>query len=383
MPVGETLSSNAMGVLANRLPKIPDGTGSADPEPLRDLTLPLSLATSLSRLFEELGYPLNVKELPERYGSAHRKYTLAERSDTDKRHLVHIPSEILDDSEGQMPIAQLAFAIPSGARAFVLSEMLDKPNDDYWKKIRDGWQANDIDGRFVGWRDITKDLESKARDEQLASIALMFELDQDGTPLPAPAGLLPEPLPDVDLAPPRVFISYSWDSPEHETRVSELAQWLREHGVEAWIDKWETSPVKGWRQWCYDQIEAASFVLVVCTETYKQRALRRQSLGSDGEAIGRGVTWESMIITNDLYEETSGQSKYVPIVFTAADRKHVPYFLADYSLWQLDRDEGWLNLYRTVTQQRAYVPAPLGRIVKPEELDTPRPLGQGAPPPGS
>src|SRR5438128_2618870 len=61
-----------------------------------------------------------------------------------------------------------------------------------------------------------------------------------------------------------VFISYSWDSEEHERRVYELAQWLRRSGVEAYIDKFETSPKEGWPTWCYPQIEKAKFVLVVC-----------------------------------------------------------------------------------------------------------------------
>ncbi|MCG1012151.1 TIR domain-containing protein [Tepidanaerobacter sp. GT38] len=39
---------------------------------------------------------------------------------------------------------------------------------------------------------------------------------------------------------PTVFISYSWDSEEHENWVAFLAAKLRENGVDATIDKFET-----------------------------------------------------------------------------------------------------------------------------------------------
>jgi hypothetical protein len=39
--------------------------------------------------------------------------------------------------------------------------------------------------------------------------------------------------------PPRVFISYSWSSPEHEEWVVQLATRLRGDGVQASLDKWD------------------------------------------------------------------------------------------------------------------------------------------------
>src|SRR2546423_3358079 len=42
--------------------------------------------------------------------------------------------------------------------------------------------------------------------------------------------------------PKRVFISYSHDSPEHESRVRDLAQQLRADGVDCRIDTFELEP---------------------------------------------------------------------------------------------------------------------------------------------
>lgn len=41
---------------------------------------------------------------------------------------------------------------------------------------------------------------------------------------------------------PKVFISYSWTSVEHEQFVMELATSLRNHGVDAILDKWDLKP---------------------------------------------------------------------------------------------------------------------------------------------
>ena len=44
--------------------------------------------------------------------------------------------------------------------------------------------------------------------------------------------------------PPKVFISYSRDSAEHEQRVLKLANELRTHGgVDAWIDRYGSDPI--------------------------------------------------------------------------------------------------------------------------------------------
>ena len=66
---------------------------------------------------------------------------------------------------------------------------------------------------------------------------------------------------------PKVFISYSHDSPEHAERVLDLSDRLRQDGIDCHIDQYEVSPPEGWPRWMEDRIEWADFVLVVCTET--------------------------------------------------------------------------------------------------------------------
>src|SRR5207253_363756 len=86
---------------------------------------------------------------------------------------------------------------------------------------------------------------------------------------------------------PRVFISYSHDSPEHDQQVLAVSDRLRADGIDAVIDQYETAPSQGWTRWMRDEIERADFVLVICTETYWRRAEGREDLG-----IGLGVNRE-------------------------------------------------------------------------------------------
>lgn len=64
---------------------------------------------------------------------------------------------------------------------------------------------------------------------------------------------------DVALpAMPRVFISYSHDSPEHSNRVWDLSERLRQDGVDCRIDQHEVSPPEGWPRWCRNQVHEAA-----------------------------------------------------------------------------------------------------------------------------
>jgi hypothetical protein len=378
--ITSSLVSSTADALARNLSK-----GREPPEErnaakaLCDLTLPESLTTSLALLFQELGYTLTGSEIRDRAGER-RKFTLASRSETKLRHFLHIPNWILDDPNDPNPVlvSGLGLMLPKQLRVFVLSEGLDSPAE-YWETVAEpSWHDSQVKATFVAWRRVTKDLTTKAREDQLKSIQTLFELDTNGAerpPASAPRNGPPEREEVAASKRPYLFISYSWDSEEHSQKVLQLANWLRESGAEAWIDQWETSPPRGWPLWMQDQVEKAKFVLCVCTEKYKRRVERKEPQSPDGQPAGRGVTWESMIITNELYDSTQGQDKFIPIVFSPEAVEHVPVFLRGYSVYNVATDEGRVDLYRAVTQQRLHVPPPLGDIVSPDQLEQPSELG--------
>ena len=117
--------------------------------------------------------------------------------------------------------------------------------------------------------------------------------------------------------PPKVFISYSHDSPEHAQRVLAFAQRLRTDGVNAWIDQYESAtPEEGWPRWMLNRLDWADFVVVVCTETYYRRFR-----GLDETDKGKGVDWEGQLVTLQIYDSKSSNVKFVPASFRATKRR--------------------------------------------------------------
>ena len=110
-------------------------------------------------------------------------------------------------------------------------------------------------------------------------------------------------------APPRVFISYSHDSADHQDRVLELADRLRGDGIDAMIDQYVQSPPEGWPAWCEAEIRKAAFVPIMCTETYLRRVDREEEPGK-----GHGVLWEARLIKQHLYDSGSVSRKFVPVL---------------------------------------------------------------------
>ena len=88
---------------------------------------------------------------------------------------------------------------------------------------------------------------------------------------------------------PRVFLSYSHDSAEHAARVLALADALCDGGLDVILDRYvHPAPDEGWPLWMERNLDAADFVLMVCTETYLRRVGARRSRagawGCDGKA---------------------------------------------------------------------------------------------------
>lgn len=153
--------------------------------------------------------------------------------------------------------------------------------------------------------------------------------------------------------PKKVFISYSHDSQEHKDFVRSIANQLRVDGVEAHIDQYINGfPPEGFIHWMENQIEAADFVLVVCTPTYLNRYR-----GND-QQNGRGVTFEGVVIFQSLYDTFYKNTKFVPIISNEGSIDNVPLPLKQYTCYRLPAE--YDNLYRYLTEQPAYALPPLG-----------------------
>ena len=104
---------------------------------------------------------------------------------------------------------------------------------------------------------------------------------------------------------PKVFISYSWTDVDHEKFVLDLATSLRNHGVDAVLDKWDLKPGQDKYVFMESMVvdPAVAKVLVVCDRKYQDKANARAG----------GVGTESQIISQELYGKVK-QTKFIPVV---------------------------------------------------------------------
>jgi hypothetical protein len=158
-------------------------------------------------------------------------------------------------------------------------------------------------------------------------------------------------------APPKVFISYSHDTIEHQERVLSLADRLRADGIDAEIDQYNASPPAGWPLWCERQIEAADVVLMVCTETYHRRVS-----GDEERCKGLGVVWEAAIIRQLLYDAGAVSDKFVPVLFSDTSPEHIPTPIKGGTRYVLDTEDGYEDLYRRLSGQPRLLRPALGTI---------------------
>ncbi len=181
-------------------------------------------------------------------------------------------------------------------------------------------------------------------------------------------------MPSEDSSHPQVFISYSHDSPEHRRRVWQLSERLRADGIDAWIDQYTPWPPEGWPRWMEKKLREARFVLMVCTETYLRRVT-----GEEEPGAGRGVCWEANLVYNDLYILKVTTSKYVPVVFSDDDAKHIPPVLKGHPNFSVGTDDGYDQLYRLLTQQPEVQPGTVGKIKKLSQLQSLGPSATASP----
>ena len=171
---------------------------------------------------------------------------------------------------------------------------------------------------------------------------------------------------------PRVFISYSHDSAEHQALVLELAQQLRRDGIAAELDQFHVNELVHWPRWCEEQMrpENTDYVLCVCTAEYARRVE-----GKVAADVGKGVFWEATLIYNELYDD-KGSRRCVALLLAGATEKDIPRVLKNYTYFPLERfglEEspatlGYSNLYRLLTGQASVVGEAVGELHRLEPV---------------
>jgi hypothetical protein len=110
------------------------------------------------------------------------------------------------------------------------------------------------------------------------------------------------PTPSV---PPKLFVSYSWTNPEHETWVLRLATELRESGIDVILDKWDLKEGNDAHVFMEKMVTDPEIkkVILICDKMYVDK--------TDGRSGGVGK--EAQIISGEIYEKQD-QSKFVAVI---------------------------------------------------------------------
>lgn len=120
---------------------------------------------------------------------------------------------------------------------------------------------------------------------------------------------------------PKLFVSYSWSSAEHEQWVIKLATELRESGVDVILDKWDLREGHDAYAFMEKMVtdQEIKKVIIVCDRLYSEKA--------DGRSGGVGT--ETQIISKEVYEKQD-QNKFVAVV-TEKDDVGKPYLPTYYN----------------------------------------------------
>lgn len=159
------------------------------------------------------------------------------------------------------------------------------------------------------------------------------------------------------LTQPKVFLSYSWTTPEHRDQVRQWAERLMSDGVEVVIDIFDLKEGQDKFHFMERMITDSSItnVLLLSDSRYTSRANEREA----------GVGTESQIISSEIYGKVA-QSKFVPIVceFNEAGEPWLPAFITsrifiDFSSAEAV-NQNWEQLVRFLFGKPLYKKPPLG-----------------------
>jgi hypothetical protein len=160
---------------------------------------------------------------------------------------------------------------------------------------------------------------------------------------------------------PSTFISYAWENDELKNWVKGLAIRLRGRGIDARLDQWELILGDQIPQFMESSVRDNSYVLIICTPTYKTKSEKR---------IG-GVGYEGDIMTAEVLQK-SNHRKFIPILKIGNIETSLPSWLKGKYSVDFTTDEHLKNnfedLVTTILNVREDAP-PLGKIAIKKNQD--------------
>jgi hypothetical protein len=159
---------------------------------------------------------------------------------------------------------------------------------------------------------------------------------------------------------PTAFISYSWDDYPHKEWVIKLATQLRQDGVDTRLDYWHTVPGDQLPEFMEREIRQATYVIIVCTPTYKMKSEDRTG----------GVGYEGGIITAEVFARQNHR-KFIPVLARGSWAQSAASWLSGKRYVDLSDAARYENGYRellTTILGAQPKPPPLGSLPSGYEL---------------
>lgn len=119
------------------------------------------------------------------------------------------------------------------------------------------------------------------------------------------------------VADPICFVSYSWDTAEHREWVRCFATELERNGIYTLLDQWDLKPGLDLLKYMEESITNSDYVILICTPLYAQKANDREG----------GVGWENTVISGEMFNSVSKETKFVPILKSGTKENAIPSYL--------------------------------------------------------
>ncbi len=160
------------------------------------------------------------------------------------------------------------------------------------------------------------------------------------------------------------FVSYSWDSKEHQEWVIKLTNKLRRKGIEATLDIFETQKrTTNLHSMMVKNINLNDFVILIISEKYTEKA----------DNIEGGVGYETELI---LPLMQTNKDKIIPIIRSENQEKYkIPFYLNGIHYYDFSDDTKFDKIFEELLHRligvERYLIAPLGDIpeLQPKDLE--------------
>ena len=167
----------------------------------------------------------------------------------------------------------------------------------------------------------------------------------------------------------KVFISYSWDGPEHEQWVLKLGYDLvSKFGIDIILDQFELSAGKDLTHFMENSIAIADKVLVILTPNYKMKAENRE----------KGVGYETSMISKEIFESPISTVKFIPILRKGTSKDSSPKFLSSKIYLEMTDDSKYVNkayeLFQAIYDKSIATKPKFGPIPNENKLDNYDPI---------